>query len=180
MKKKLGDFIKKNRLIKTLYWIYSYFFLLVYIILLLFFIYLKSELETSLVYEVDMSYNAYKWINFLISFIEFVSIGLILSSISEVKKMGELVWEKNAEFVAVVEVFNEKAREIRRLVMNIMALKIKMGLFPFKNMLLKINLKSKQRKLYKKDKKIEKLEKILIKKNQEIEKIKRENSKINQ
>lgn len=141
--------------------------MLVYIILLLFFIYLKAELETRLVYEVDMSYNTYKWTNFLISFIEFISIGLILSSISEVRKLGELVWEKNAEFVAVVERINKKFLEIRSLIIKVIVLKVRLKFQPLKTIPVKIKLKSK-------DRKIAKLEKEILKRKKEIEKRKRE------
>ncbi len=81
LKRVLKKLCNQNLLLTIFYW-----GLLINIILLLFFIYFKSQLETSLVYTPDLSYNEYQWISFFISFTEFINIGLIINRVSQMKE----------------------------------------------------------------------------------------------
>lgn len=179
--------MKKDRLVKVWYWLYSYSFLLVYIILLLLFIYLKSQLETILVYVSDMSYNLYLWNSILINFIEFINIGIILSGISKMNNIGKEKWEKNEEFLIIYRRVKEQTIKMRQLKIKVIFIKIKSKILPIKYKLLKwiiewqflivrtmknINIIKLKKQIKKKDNEIRKKQEIIRKKDKKIEELK--------
>lgn len=144
----------------------------------MFTIYLKSVIETGLVYNTDISIAKYQWDSFFISFIEFINIGLIISSISKLRDVGDKNWEKNEEFVAVVERIQEESKKIRKLKFTIMSLKIKTKTLPIKYKILTIFYyfiyKIKKRKIAKQNKEIVKKQRRIVMQDKEIAKLKNE------